>query len=1479
MPTISRIRFTNVVYETGAKRYQDEIFSFDGYNGIVLLENGGGKTVFVQTALQAVLPHAELADRKIANTLSLGAGPAHIAIEWILHERPRKYGLTAVTLFLDSQGHVDSYRYAYEYAERHEHSLESIPFVRRMQDGNLRPADKGEINEYYKGMTSRSMVAKRFETIRDYQAYLEDAFKIITTEWESIAHINCAEGDIDAFFKDGKSSVQLVEQLLIPTVERTIPGKGSADFADNFQKQREHFRQHKLLREKIEESKMVEKRVGQLSILFEESDLQKKSHMISKQKAKALFQNTERESALTRNGLEATENREVQYLIAQSELQRIESAWELAVLEKQITEANVRFIHADTAMHEGADALKNIRARITELSLAQRRQELQELQAELMLLTQQLEYLNKESDAGLLQETADEVGMRLNGAYSERFDALKQLVETHSTEKIREDNRLKELKTAVKLLNDKHQGILRAEESERRAVQVYTEDMEGIAGRIVPVYPQNSMDSMRHQWLNRAKEVEKGIRHNAEQLGTSRKLLKDLEDEARELRTVEIELSERIVREKAYQDEVDREEESVRESLGGIKGDWGTYPVFQKQGSLLNSLSDRMLKADRDIEKARQQERIATRWHDDYHGKTTFTADPGIEGILSRLGTQFSMLESGPSFLKACDVAWNPDAIRTELGFWAMTVVTSEAEINSVRDRLITLNEELSGPIYLLSDQQALQAIEKPEEWNLGDCLITPQLWADNLSSENFSIWTQLQLSKQQRLQEELKQLENNRNAIRSVQETLQNFLGKYPWETVEKKRMELGEQLSAQKDLEYRMTVNQDAIRKNRENVELTQNRAKEFEKEQQHLDGLLNQAERYRELERKLKESEKKRRDFRTAAEAIKNEYDQTERNADSAYDECQEIAEKLMQVKSDQDRLNQDPQWKQVRNMSKAPAQWHEVSSLKEEWQALQDSLNQRQAGRRQLENQLERTKETAFKRQGELSSGCADAGIEEETLEFPIDGEIQLQACNHKRKALEADAEPIGKLRDEVSGILKTLQGNREHAQKIHTEKWGACIEMPVEQNAAPEWIEKERQRLQWDKNETDTQKRELRSAEKLLLKLMKELEIKNEVHQFCSHLVEDTELEEAVLTDLPYKREWVVQKFIDALEKGKQAWDTSQEKLSEGKHQFRVFCEKNIADYKLRDRAVSGMESVRTMEELMAWRENITRTLLQVIKMAENDLIEHDKQLTTFVGHMHSHMSVVAEDLRRIPKSTRVKQGEQWKEIYSFHIPEWDENEGREKLRSHLDKLLDELDTPRFESDGSAAKDAEIRKHIERNLQTKQLMGILTNRKPYQIKCRKVSNDGHLSERYFAWEESNNWSGGEKWSKNMALFLGILNYVAEKRKLIEQQTKRHRSVILDNPFGKASSDHVLHPVFYIAEQLGFQIIALTAHDDGKFIRDYFPVVYGCRLKNLVGGESKAVVKEQHISQAWFQEHDPQALLRLGEQRQINMFDMQ
>ncbi len=72
---------------------------------------------------------------------------------------------------------------------------------------------------------------------------------------------------------------------------------------------------------------------------------------------------------------------------------------------------------------------------------------------------------------------------------------------------------------------------------------------------------------------------------------------------------------------------------------------------------------------------------------------------------------------------------------------------------------------------------------------------------------------------------------------------------------------------------------------------------------------------------------------------------------------------------------------------------------------------------------------------------------------------------------------------------------------------------------------------------------------------------------------------------------------------------------------------------------------------------------------------------------------------------------------------------------------------------------------------------------------------------------------------------------------------------NRTVVLDNPFGKASSKHVLDPVFFIAKRLGFQIIAVTAHAEGEFVSNYFSAIYSGKLRstNVSGKEIMALEK--------------------------------
>ncbi|CAH1202672.1 hypothetical protein PAECIP111893_01876 [Paenibacillus plantiphilus] len=223
------------------------------------------------------------------------------------------------------------------------------------------------------------------------------------------------------------------------------------------------------------------------------------------------------------------------------------------------------------------------------------------------------------------------------------------------------------------------------------------------------------------------------------------------------------------------------------------------------------------------------------------------------------------------------------------------------------------------------------------------------------------------------------------------------------------------------------------------------------------------------------------------------------------------------------------------------------------------------------------------------------------------------------------------------------------------------------------------------------------------------------------------------------------------------------------------------------------------------------------------------------------------------------------------------IVEWEDQDGKDRVRSHIEWILSQLERNQYVDEQGKTQEGDVRKSLEKWLDSRQLLQVVLKSEAMKVTCRKVTNDHQVTKAAYSWEQSNRWSGGEKWSKNMTLFLGLLNYVAERRQYIKANMKLHRTVILDNPFGKASSDHVLSPVFFIAEQLGFQIIALTAHAEGKFLQDYFPIVYSCRLRSTTDASKQLIESAQRVQHAYFRDHAPETLERIDSRMdQIDMF---
>ncbi len=347
---------------------------------------------------------------------------------------------------------------------------------------------------------------------------------------------------------------------------------------------------------------------------------------------------------------------------------------------------------------------------------------------------------------------------------------------------------------------------------------------------------------------------------------------------------------------------------------------------------------------------------------------------------------------------------------------------------------------------------------------------------------------------------------------------------------------------------------------------------------------------------------------------------------------------------------------------------------------------------------------------------------------------------------------------------------------------------------------------------------------------------------------------------------------VLSDIEDELTKCKKDFEDKKDYIQKKKDTFVQFCRSNILDSRLLETALKGIERKKDYIELTEYQKNISKILDHNIRMAEDDRRESDKELQNYLSHLMTYTKNVLTEIDAIQRKTRLKVDNKYKQIFIFNIPNRDEYEAKEALRRYIDRIIIDYDS---EEENSIDHET-LRQFIEKKLSVKNLILNYLGDNKITIKCRKVTNDLKITHTPMTWESSNKWSGGEKWSKNMTLFLSILNYLAEKKQFLSVNQKRNRTVILDNPFGKASSKHVLDPVFFIAENLGFQMIAVTAHAEGNFVTDYFPIVYSGKLRLTTDSEKQVMSLDQTLNTAHLKMNDPDSLLRFEDVEQLDMF---
>lgn len=1470
MPSISKIRLTNVIYEEGNKRYNDELFLFDGHNGAILLENGGGKTVLIQTALQAILPHVELADRKIKNTLVLENAPAHIAIEWITNDNPRQYVVTAVSLYMTKYG-VESLKYVYQYGANDPDGIEGIPFVRDGSAGK-RTADRGEMQDYYSRMRDRSFQARTFQTKKEYTAFLEEQYHIISSEWENVAKINSSEGGVEAFFDECKTTNQLFDRLLIPTVEQSISGHDANMFADIFEKQHASFKNYKKLKETIEENQRIQQQLEGYVTTFEAYHQQDVDYRESKQYAKGLWQETQKQKHEVDTKVTDLMTKLADWQQRNELIKRKHASYLIRVEEKTLSRLEQEVTEAKAQHAEQEERFLQVEKDYYSLKLADFKYKQKEEEESLARIEEEMVKLDQSDELDDYENELEEVKRELVGYFLEQIERA----EKHQRElnyqlnpiQQRLGNLLKEQETLLEKETNVETQIAKL----NSIVDTRTKDVKELEQQLLANPAQENVKEEMGKWVNRVQFLDEELIR----LGQEQKRIAREEEESAE-RTVKFghfkaEMDSKQQNVRFQLEQLEKEENNVIQELSQLRPQWATLNnLYLKAESVKGTLDQQLVKLNKEREALLYLERLAHRFVDDYQNQAYFFGDAFLAQQLSAWKNQFDLIQTGTEYVQG--LSEEERRKKEQYPLWPVTLVTTKQTKPRLLAKLEEVSDRLQYPIVVLTLEEAL-TINEEEIYSW----ISPQHWAENLESGAFTKWREQVQAKATAIKTEREAKEREIKRWNDGQSKLLSFLDEYSYESSEELKKNQSELMKELEQITERMKQEKEFQSELIRSRKANQEQEKTSTDEKQGLEKKVDNARRYLHYTTEMEECSKEIENLKGEQRQLQREKQTLKRQVDDTRQEEELLKGELRDTENNIRHFKDDDLYKELLGLT--PIYTGKTKRYLEEKRRDVD-MKIRQIT--QSHGEWLAKKESALKSIQSWQERIAELHGEQSDLDetVPFAGDIP-----HRLESLFNEKE---RRKNEVS-ILEEVYQKAIRSHDKHTGHVEGMIirfneDFPdleimlfsTELRVVLQQLEEETKQLQETKSYLGQEKARFEKEQKAIEEAERSLERHIESHHFTSPDVSAIELTEEEHRQFTYSRKRFVNEMIDRLQT-KKALVTEAKKQVEGeKRRFRDFCQQTITDTKMKNMAINGIEYKQTYEDVKAFKHNMLTTVERAINYANEMIRQSDAELQTFINQIHSHLETIVEELRQIQKKTKVKVDDEWKQIFTFSIPDWEEEDGKAKIRQYVEWILKQLESERFLDEYGEENDGKVRKEIETWLQTKQLLQQVMNNEGMRVKCRKVTNDNRVTTSSYSWEQSNVWSGGEKWSKNMTLFLGILNYVAEKKQHLETNMKRHRAVILDNPFGKASSDHVLSPVFFIAEQLGFQIIALTAHAEGKFLQDFFPVIYSCRLRQTKKANHKVMTKEKWLHHAYFQDHSPQSVNRLGESEQVPLFE--
>jgi len=1469
MPRINRIRIINFSYNNDSRHIQDETFNFHGgENALLSLANGGGKSVLGQLFFQPIVPEIKIQGRQIKAFFRKKRLPAYVLIEWKL-DGAAGYLLTGIGMVSVEVSGVEDEKNRVKYFTFTSNYIGSNPFDLAHME---LISQKGNILEIKPFKEAREMLSER-ERKDPYHVgcfYDDDGeryrkrlaeFGIAQDEWRNIiAKINDHEGGLDEIFQKYKNSSQLLNEWIIKTIEKVI-------YKDRSEAHRLEEMLEGLVREVVENERFIlEKAVLDefLGVYGEQLDtlvdllngLEEQKRLAGK--LVALHHHLDSETIRLKETQEENKQTLETMKLEQQQInleERSNTYWqrndELALAVTKLTAAEKR-------SRENEEKLEALKFDRMVMQAAGIRDEIKAKQVELA-------GLNEKLDVSKSQYNTDERMRNLEYTLRKLTQELSQTLESAllrlNQEKTDQESALEQVK--------QDSGNL---EQELR-------NYEGEKGRL---------EQQRLQFENKEREVRAKLK-----LNLNRNLLGEL---------AESDIAQTRAKFKQAWDDLQLEGQKLREEKG--------------------RLEQRQLEAAQEIQIKRESQlseknvlRSLEKEIADYEGQEQeirrilqkYGFDPDLRFDKERLHTSFNQLlkhlaRSLEEAVRMRDASAEslfslkhgrlhvPEELIAVLANKDIPYETGEAYLRNqtpdLRQRLLEANPVL--PYALILPQEGIELlVESIQNLTLRSAI--PVIAYEDLSvhlstKTDHLIQTEAGISlvclyegrvfdndglikleeelrqKQAEAEEQYQHYTGERNDVVAKQ----TICGRFDYKADH--RYLLGKKKAASENMILRLDKELEGLTQETENLRQTQEELGQkitANNESQHkaqaalemFAAWIGQEKDYQACRRRLSEVS----EGISGAEGRKSDLAQRQRGLE------QEIQRLILEIEN---KKTESKALEQKQLLYKEAPEAEIVPGTLEELEERLQSLKRKYSGEIEL---LERRRKDLLTECSKKEKELGKLGISEDDYSKAVYAEETLDAINSEVAALETLSKKLQKETLEAAKIESASRGARQIAEE-EVKKLGA--EAPL----SPENIKGDfRERLQ----QLAIRQTHLEQENSRLFRKINDYN--KLVDQITSYIIDLT-----IEPEKDFRPEQDVKTQTEGLGEGYRTVE-NQNRAQAGKLRNNYTGLK--ANYRERNPNISNIfkgldqlwdKASMTFDDFYYLYERMSlhkEKLKELIKLHETQLSNLERNKKDMVQQSLLQAMRFYEEIDWISDRSKVRLQGRSRPVQMLKVElSLDSNEAAgTRMKDYIEECIAKV---REETRQEKSED-EVKKSIAKLMYSRELLNVYLNTSHIPVKVFKIDLNMQNS-GLKTWEDAmRENSGGEKFVVYFSVLSALMAYT--RSRTLEaagaEEDKDSSVLVMDNPFGPISSEHLLNPLFEIARKHRTQLICLSDLKQNSIL-NCFNLIFMLKIRPSSIGTNEYLKFEEIIrdeSAVYHDEKLEKAIFRVTENKQLNLFE--